>query len=38
MNNLSSSPTLTNLNFSGNRADNDGGGMRNYQSSPTPER
>jgi hypothetical protein len=35
MENLSSSPTLTNLNFSGNWAEHNGGGMRNYQSSPT---
>jgi len=34
MENLSSSPTLSNLNFSGNWADHNGGGMRNYQSSP----
>jgi hypothetical protein len=34
MNNVSSSPTLVNLNFTGNWADGDGGGMRNYQSSP----
>jgi hypothetical protein len=33
--NLNSSPTLTNLTFSGNWADGDGGGIRNFQSSPT---
>jgi len=34
MYNNSSSPTLTNVTFSGNSATNDGGGMYNYQSNP----
>jgi hypothetical protein len=35
MNNVISSPTLANLNFTGNWADGDGGGMFNQASSPT---